>query len=370
MKDYAAKKYMAAVHIDSGKTAMVKSFDTRIHQKDFNAWAFDGQLVYSRRGSNLVKVKGLAAPNEPVYFPFREENNILKEPKIQKDLSGQEFPAEARQINMEKINFQENSDYKGSKVEKFLEKATENDTPKNENDIFYLPNELGKFTQELQRFRLSVVLIGESGAGKSEMFSQLIGGFLNTGDRVAMFDLEHGGIRSKETKASLTRNVPNYEQLVSKGQFYIFGDAPDGLKTVREAAETGHFDTIAIDSWTELDELSVQFNNLRKDFPEINFICIFQMVDGKNIRGGNKPVFDAPIRIMCFKGENEFDFKENYAQMMKNRGNAIGGKYSMFDKKMITDINNSKSDLETDYNVQFTGENETFSQWSGETIDL
>lgn len=381
MKDYNAKRYMAAVHIDSKKTAIIKSFDNRINQKDFNAWAFDGKLVYSRKGSNLVKKKGLAGPVDDladvikfvekvfpkdeivVVDPLKEENTIIQ-PAVfspaDEITAVPVLPGKEKSLNNDNQIIKEN---KGSKLDNFLNTISENNAPNDGDDVFSLNGELGKFTQELQRFRLSVVLIGESGAGKSEMFSQFIGGFLDLGDKVCVFDLEHGGLRSKETRASFGRNIPNYEGLIQAGQLSVIGDAPDGLQSVREAADTGHYQTIAIDSWTELEELSKEFNNLRKDFPEINFICIFQMVDGKNIRGGNKPVFDAPVRVMCFKGDNEFDFSSNYAQIMKNRGNSIGGKYSMYHKKMIDDIEPQ--------NVEpATLEQELTQSWSGQSISL
>ena len=381
MKDYNAKRYMAAVHIDSKKTAIVKSFDGKINQKDFNAWAFDGKLVYSRKGSNLVNKKGLAGPVDDlvdvievvqkifpkdevvVIDPVKEENTIIQPAVLSSagEITAVPIlPGKEKSLSYGNQIIKKN---KGSKLDKFLDTISENNAPNDGDDVFSLNGELGKFTQELQRFRLSVVLIGESGAGKSEMFSQFIGGFLDLGDKVCVFDLEHGGLRSKETRASFGRNIPNYERLIQAGQLSVIGDAPDGLQSVREAADTGHYQTIAIDSWTELEELSKEFNNLRKDFPEINFICIFQMVDGKNIRGGNKPVFDAPVRVMCFKGDNEFDFSSNYAQIMKNRGNSIGGKYSMFHKKMIGDI--QPQDIEPG-----TLEEELTQSWSGQSISL
>jgi hypothetical protein len=181
----------------------------------------------------------------------------------------------------------------------------------------------------------------------------------------------------------LSRNLPHYDQLISNGQLFVFGDAPDGLQTIREAAATGHFNLIAIDSWQELDVLSVEFNNLRKDYPEICFISIFQMVDGKNIRGGNKPVFDAPIRIKCFKGEDEFDFSSNFAQVLKNRGNSIGGKYSMCHKEMIKESNVAPIGTEVSQNETKIAQNENNftneqiytglqggQMWTGSTIIL
>ena len=391
MKDYNAKRYMAAVHIDSKKTAIVKSFDSRINQKNFNAWAFEGKLVYSRRGSNLVNKKGLAGPVEDIIdiaqkiFPKKEvvkpshkkeENASVKnETTAALDLAIKTpvLPGEERRQNTQ------NQDVEMPKIsilETFIKKVTENDEEEKENDTFSLKGELGKFLQLLQRFRLAIVLIGESGAGKSEMFWQLIVGFLELGDKIAVFDLEHGGLRSKETIAALSRNMPHYDQLISNGQLFVFGDAPDGLQTIREAA-TGHFNLIAIDSWQELDVLSVEFNNLRKDYPEIGFISIFQMVDGKNIRGGNKPVFDAPIRIKCFKGEDEFDFSSNFAQVLKNRGNSIGGKYSMYHKEMIKESNVAPigtevapNETKVSQNVTKPPESVRIESWSGHPISL
>jgi archaellum biogenesis ATPase FlaH len=54
---------------------------------------------------------------------------------------------------------------------------------------------------------MAILLKGDPHAGKSEFLKQLIDGFLEMNWTCALFDLEQGGMASKDTEASIRRNI-------------------------------------------------------------------------------------------------------------------------------------------------------------------
>ena len=202
------------------------------------------------------------------------------------------------------------------------------DGVKKEANTFRLNGELGKLLGDLQRFRLAIVLQGDAHAGKSEMCAQLANGFLDIGLNGGYYDLEQGGLTSKDTQAAFKRNITPQNQK----RLATTGEAPEGIKTIRENAEK--FDFVVIDSFQELDEPTTAFNDLRKDFPNTIWIIIFQQNAKGGIRGGSRPIFDAPLRLKVHHVDDTF--VNNYAEVEKNRGNRIGLQYNVSKKKMIT----------------------------------
>lgn len=194
-------------------------------------------------------------------------------------------------------------------------------------DTFRLKGEMGKFLQELQRFRLAIVLTGDTHAGKSEFLYQLLDAFLVEGFTCGSFDLEHGGLTSKDTRASIDRNIPAKRQ----GNLHVAGEAPRGIDTIKEYASK--LDVVAVDSWQKLDIPNKRFDELRQEYPKTIFVIIFQQNGTGGTRGGVTADFDAPIAIKVHKVDDTF--KNNYAELIKNRGNGIGLKYNIAGRKLV-----------------------------------
>lgn len=188
-------------------------------------------------------------------------------------------------------------------------------------DTFRLPAKIGEFMQDLQRYKLAILLKGDPHAGKSEFLKQLIDGFLEMNWTCALFDLEQGGMASKDTEASIRRNIKKK----NLSRLFVTGEAPNGFETVKEAAKA--FDVVAIDSWQKLDIPNQRFDELRNEYPNTIFIVIFQQNGEGGTRGGVTADYDAPVAIKVHRVDA--DFKNNYAEMVKNRGNKVGIQYGL-----------------------------------------
>jgi antirestriction protein ArdC len=196
-------------------------------------------------------------------------------------------------------------------------------------NVFRLGGEMGKALQDLQRYRLVILLTGDTHAGKTQFAWQLVDSFVDANYKVGVFDLEQGGLQSKDTALSIERNV----QPKNKAVLAVTGEAPKGIDTIREHAN--HFDVIMIDSWQKLKLPNTRLDDLRNEFPNTIFIIIFQQNGEGGTRGGVSADFDAPIAIKVHKVDTTF--KNNYAEVWKNRGNTAGVKYNWFKKKVIID---------------------------------
>ncbi|HEA30704.1 MAG TPA: hypothetical protein ENH91_12075 [Leeuwenhoekiella sp.] len=193
---------------------------------------------------------------------------------------------------------------------------------------------MGKLLGDLQRFRLAILLQGDPHAGKSEVCAQLANGFLYIGMSGGYFDLEQGGLVSKDTQGAFNRNISKENQKM----LAVTGEAPEGIETVRQYAEK--FDFIVIDSFQELDAPVTAFNDLRQDFPNTIWIIIFQQNSKGSVRGGIKSAYDTPVRLKVYRVDDTF--VNNYAEVEKNRGNRIGIKYNVSQKKVINDDEKEK----------------------------
>lgn len=211
-------------------------------------------------------------------------------------------------------------------------------------NTFKLPKEFGKLLGDLQRYQLTILLTGDPHAGKSEFVTQLTNAFLDHGFKGAYFDLEQGGLISKDTQAAFNRNITKENQ----AKLAVTGEAPEGVDSVKAVAD--QFDFIVIDSFQELKAPVTAFNDLRKEYPNTIFVIIFQQTTSGTTRGGIKSVFDTPVQIKVYKVDNTF--VNNYAQVEKNRGNQIGIQYNVSQKMVISE--NKEKDSEED---QVPGEN-------------
>ena len=66
--------------------------------------------------------------------------------------------------------------------------------------------------QDLQRYRLAIALTVDPHAVKSEFVKQLVNAFIDEGLTCGFFDLEQGGLYSKDTRASIDRNITKTNQ--------------------------------------------------------------------------------------------------------------------------------------------------------------
>ncbi|WP_124979545.1 zincin-like metallopeptidase domain-containing protein [Nonlabens xiamenensis] len=246
-----------------------------------------------------------------------------------------------------------------SNLPKDVAKLFDNGASDVEIDTFTLPGEIGKLLGELQAFKLAIQITGDPHAGKTEFLTQLADAIIENGDSLAYLDLEQGGLQSKDTQAAFDRNIA----LERQRKIQVMGEAPEGITTVQKVAP--HFDWVIIDSFQELNAHVKEFNKLRKQFPKTRFVFIFQQnADGK-ARGGVKTDYDANVRLKVFKVDNTF--VNNYVEVLKNRGNTIGLRYNVSQRKMIHDDAEMQSEDNNDNKSSSQYEN---SDWSNQPLLL
>lgn len=194
-------------------------------------------------------------------------------------------------------------------------------------DVFRLPGSVGEFLQDLQKYRMAILLKGDPHSGKTQFAWQLVDAFIEGGFKPAVFDLEQGGLVSKDTQLSIERNVHPSRQK----QLLVAGEAPNGIDTIREVAND--FDVIMIDSWQKLKIPNSRLDDLRNEFPDTIFILIFQQNSEGGTRGGVTADYDTPIAIKVHKVDSSF--VNNYAELQKNRGNKIGTKFNVASRSIM-----------------------------------
>ena len=222
--------------------------------------------------------------------------------------------------------------------------------PKEEDmqNVFYLPGEIGKWLGKQQRYKLMILAHGESGAGKSELVKQLANSFLDAGFTGGFFDLEQGGLISKDTQESIDRNI-SHDNL---SKIAFTDEAENGLESVKAVAD--HFDFIVVDSWQKLNTPMTRLDELRHDHPNTIWIVITQETTDGKAKGGSQTTFDPPVRIKAFKEDNTF--VNNYAEIMKNRGNqpTVGTHYNMYSKKVLSNTEESTPGITPGGNLVIT----------------
>lgn len=195
---------------------------------------------------------------------------------------------------------------------------------------YKLNGELGKFLGNIQPFKYSIVLTGDTHAGKTEVVIQLVNEFAQINKTVGFFSLEQGGLESKDTQEAVDRNITEK----NLQNVFITGEAPKGIDSVKECAN--QFDVIIIDSWQKLKIPSTKFDDLRHEYPNTIFIVIFQQNGEGGTRGGVSADFDTPVHLKVHKVDTTF--VNNYVEMKKNRGNSqtLGLKYMVKAKKTVS----------------------------------
>lgn len=201
------------------------------------------------------------------------------------------------------------------------------ETPKN---LFELPGEIGKLLGKLQRYKLEIVIAGETHSSKSELGKQIANAFASIGDPVAWIDWEQGGLDSRDTVESIERNVDPE----NKKRFHVSGSLPRNLQAVKALAKK--FKVVVLDSGTKLNQVTnAWIDQLREEEPDTVWIILMQQNVKGGTRGGTSAEFDTPIVLYTYRPD-ESDYKKNYAYVFKNRGNQTGIYYLIADKKVIT----------------------------------
>ncbi len=199
-------------------------------------------------------------------------------------------------------------------------------------NTFRLDGAFGEFLGDLERFELAITIEGDQGSGKTRFTYQLANAFAMLGHRIAIFSLEIG--RNSDL---IRRMKADYLLPQNQSQVFIADTLPEGMDSIRNAAK--QFDVVIIDSWNKVGVSSLDFDSLRKQFPNTIFIVIFQRTTQKTIRGGTAPLYDAGINIEVVKADDSF--KNNYAVTTKNRYGVTGIQFGIHSQKVLNGASES-----------------------------
>lgn len=302
--NHLKKPIIAVIHVnDTFKIAKIASLYSKRQKTIYSKWEKEGLLIYK----NKKRLETLLSAPIAVSQTFKSQDKDTKKNNSTKNKNEKNLGS----INIDNELFQVAS-----------EKNNIKDTP----NTFELDNEMGKLLGKLQRYRLAIVLTGDPHAGKSEFVKQLIDSFINKNMTVGFFDLEQGGLISKDTRESIDRNI----SFSNQKKLAVAGEAPDGIDTIKKFANK--FDVVAIDSFQKLQIPNTRFDELRIEYPNTIWLVIFQQNGEGGTRGGVTADYDAPVKVKVHKVDHTFI--NNYAEVEKNRGNQIGLKYNIASKKM------------------------------------
>jgi len=144
-------------------------------------------------------------------------------------------------------------------------------------------------------------------------------------------------MQSKDTEQSINRNI----SLKNQDYLAVAGEAPNGIDTIKQYADK--FDVVVIDSFQKLNIHAKRFDELRLEHPNTIWIVIFQQNAEGGTSGGSASTYDTPIKIKVHRVDHTF--VNNYAEIEKNRGNSIGQKYNISQRKVLPpEENNPKKE--------------------------
>ena len=122
--------------------------------------------------------------------------------------------------------------------------STADQAPVKKEDTFVFPGEIGMFIGEQQKFRSQIIIEGEYHSSKSELATQLADAAITMGMRTALVDWEQGGLDSKDTMASIKRNVAPR----NIGKLHVSTEVEKTPEALEALAD--HFDMVIVDSGT------------------------------------------------------------------------------------------------------------------------
>lgn len=169
------------------------------------------------------------------------------------------------------------------------------------------PGDLGKFIGELEQYEYALVLRGDKGAGKSRLLYQLMNLFSSVGLEIGNFSLE----MAKDSLIS-TGYMEQYVAPENRTRIKSSSEAPQGIETIRKAAK--FFDVIVIDSFSKIAGAKQEdFDKLRKEFPNVYWLVIFQSTTSGKSRGGSMTEYDAGAVLQVNPGGVAIFEKNRYA---------------------------------------------------------
>lgn len=193
---------------------------------------------------------------------------------------------------------------------------------------FRWPTEIGEFLGDMQRYKLEIVIAGETHSSKTQLAMQIINAALEGGETVGLIDWEQGGLESKDTVQNINRNI----RADLRKNLQVSGELPRTLEAVKSL--DGKFSVVVLDSGSKLEQFTNSWiDELRKDCPKTIWIILMQQTAKGGTRGGTSAEFDAPIVIKTYRPD-ESDHRKNYAYLFKNRGNQTGLTYNIFKKEI------------------------------------
>jgi hypothetical protein len=174
------------------------------------------------------------------------------------------------------------------------------------------PGDLGKFLGKIEQFEYALVLRGNKGAGKSRLLYQLMNLFSSQRLSIANFTLE----MSKDSSVSKGYKE-QYVAPENRGRIKDADETPNGIETIRKAAQ--FFDVVVIDSWSKIRDKfgkpvrPEEFDRLRKDFPNVYWLVIFQSTVNGSALGGARAEYDAGAVLQVNDGGVAVFEKNRYA---------------------------------------------------------
>ena len=190
-----------------------------------------------------------------------------------------------------------------------------------------LSGELGRFLGKLIRVQCAIALTGDSGAGKTTFSYQLANAFLDKGMRVGYFSLESGFTTKMQDLLMF------YQMDKKKFEAYDTANFEDVIE------KSGKYDCVVVDSFRSISSNTKDFEKLRKAFPKVYFIIIFQKNAKGTIKGGTDIKFDSSAKIdikltrkghrIAFMEKSRFD-TENFVFSIDNNKLLKGNKDTIY----------------------------------------
>lgn len=199
---------------------------------------------------------------------------------------------------------------------------------------YQLAGERGKLLGNIGQVDCSITIRGDQGAGKSQLMWQLVDDFAEIGKEVAVVSPEMNG-------SSPTISSYRDKYIKPKNQNKVlFTDKKLTVKAIKDLSNA--FDVVFVDSFNQLENYEQsQFDWLCKELPNKCIVGLFQSTTGGEMRGGNKPEFDAYVNIEVVKVDDSF--VNNYAVCTKNRFGGTGAKYNISTQKIMKESTNGLS---------------------------
>src|SRR5690606_10640078 len=136
---------------------------------------------------------------------------------------------------------------------------------------------IGKFFGQLQPYKLEIVIAGETHSSKSEFAKQLANAFAEAGFQVGYIDWEQGGLESRDTIASIQRNI----SAQNRKRVHFSDSVPRTVDALKDLA--GKFPVIIVDSGSKLNEVTnAWIDTLREEHPRTIWVILMQ----QNAKGG------------------------------------------------------------------------------------